>query len=105
MKTQSSAKLMKVNKALPTYLFQHLDKQKDEFADGLHDMPPLQSSFKSSSKALSKSHLPSAADQHRRKKDHQAYIKDCLDRRERKTFNATTKEKINETIKKKKAAI
>ena len=32
------------------------------------DFNPLQSSFKSTSKILSKSHIPSAADEHRRKK-------------------------------------
>jgi hypothetical protein len=78
---------LKVNKAEPTYLLQHLDKQSPDFLD----INNLQSSFKSTSKVLSKSHIPSAAEEHRRKKEHQAYIKDCLERKERKTFNATSK--------------
>ena len=82
-KTESNSKVLKVNKALPTYLLQHLDKQTKDapHPQCLMDMNPLQSSFKSTSKILSKSHIPSAAEQHRRKKEHVAYIKDCLERK------------------------
>ena len=49
---------------------QHLDKQSKDspLPECLMDFNPLQSSFKSTSKILSKSHIPSAADEHRRKK-------------------------------------
>lgn len=61
-------------------------------------MNPLTSSFKSTSKLLSKSHLP--AEDIKRRKEHAAIIKQRL---ERKTFNGQVKQsKPNTEVMKKK---
>jgi hypothetical protein len=78
-KTESSSKLLKVNKSLPGYLLQHLDKQNKDianFPECLADLNPLQSSIKSTSKLLSKSQIPIKNDEIKKKKDqHVAQIK------------------------------
>jgi hypothetical protein len=78
-KTESSSKLLKVNKSLPGYLLQHLDKQNKDIAnlpEFLADVNPLQSSIKSTSKLLSKSQLPVKSEEMKKKKEqHVAQIK------------------------------
>lgn len=87
-KTESSSKLLKVNKAIPAYLLQQ-DRFNKDHPDCFVDHNPLQSSFKSTSKVLSKSHLPSGTEELRKKEQHRTQIKERL---ERKTFNGQSKE-------------
>jgi len=71
-KTESSSKVTKINRDCPpAYLFKNLEKT--QLPECLADMNPLTSSFKSTSKLLSKSHLP--AEDIKRRKEHAAIIK------------------------------
>ena len=72
-KTESGSKLVKVNKNIPGYLMQ-IAPRDPPFPECLTEFNPLQCSFKSSSKLLSKSHLPTCPEE-RRKKEHVAQIK------------------------------